>query len=164
VPRNRRGGSQGKRTRQHARAKAARQKAAPTKKARGEGWGKRGEVTQTDSCCPPSHVPHVGDTRHNGRSTNATSLTGGCSPGASQGGNRVAHRGGTQATRGGGCRNHGESQRNAEGTKCRQAPRAAQHYTPSHTDTRDSNCTQTQPQGDRAFTNPPIVSSMASLM
>ena len=92
VPRNRRGGSQGKRTRQHARAKAARQHAAPTTKARGEGGGgKRREVTQTDSCCPPSHVPHVGDTRHNGRSTNPTSLTGGCLPGANQGGSRVEH-------------------------------------------------------------------------
>jgi len=64
----------------------------PNHKGKGRrGGGKRREVTQTDSCCPPSHVPHVGDTRHNGRSTNPTSLTGGCLPGANQGGSRVEH-------------------------------------------------------------------------
>jgi hypothetical protein len=150
VPRNRRGGSQGKRTRQHARAKAARQKAAPTKKARGEGWGKRGEVTQTDSCCPPSHVPHVGDTRHNGRSTNATSLTGGCSPGASQGGNRVAHRGGTQATRGGGAETTG-SHKGMQ--KVQSAVKHHEQHSTIHPPTQ-TPVTQTAPKLNRRETEP----------
>jgi hypothetical protein len=74
----------------------------PTHEGKGKGGGgglKRGEVTQKDSCCPPSHVPQIGDTRHSSRSTNATSLTGaGCSPGASHRCNIIHHKreGGTQ--------------------------------------------------------------------